>query len=481
MLGPALGWWRRRGLRARLTLVTVLALAGALGLGGLWAVRTTERAVLSGAEHTARQRAESIEPLVGRSREAPARPGPPRSVPGPLPGVAGQPVQILNEDGRLLGASADADDLPVLLDADDTRRARQGAVFTVDTKVGALLVVGAAAREPGGRPVTVLAAVPLSDTLRTLRAMRTWVLVGVPLVVLLLAATVWTVVGFTLRPVTALRRGAQEIATSETDRRLPVPATRDEIHELALTLNDMLDRLAAAGARQRAFTADAAHELRSPLASLQTQLEVALAHPTGQHWRETVGDVLADVQRLSRLAETLLALARLDGNASADPGDAGPADLSTIAVAVAERFERARVPVRVDAPTVVRARAVPHDIDGVLTNLVANAVRHAASRVDIAVRAERGRAVLTVADDGPGIPVADRRRVFERFTRLDASRDRDAGGAGLGLAIVAETVERHQGEVTLEDALPAGTGSGGTGPEATGPGLLATVRIPAAP
>ncbi|WP_433336247.1 ATP-binding protein [Spirillospora sp. CA-294931] len=468
-----LGWWRRRELRARLTLVTVLALAGALGLGGLWAVRTTERAVLSGAEHTARQRAESIEPLVGRNREAPARPGPARPVPRPLPGVAGQPVQILDDAGRLVGASADADDLAILLDADDTRRARDGAVFTVETKAGTLMVVGAAARDPGGRRVTVLAAVPLSDTLRTLRAMRAWVLVGVPLVILLLAATVWAVVGFTLRPVTALRRGAQEIATSATDRRLPVPATRDEIHELSLTLNDMLDRLAAAGARQRAFTADAAHELRSPLASLQTQLEVALAHPTGQHWRETVRDVLTDVQRLSRLAETLLALARLDGTAPAGPGDAGPADLSTIAVAVAERFERARVPVRVDAPTVVTARAAPHDLDGVLTNLVANAVRHAASRVDIAVRVERGLAVLTVADDGPGVPVADRRRVFERFTRLDAARDRDGGGAGLGLAIVAETVERLHGEVTLANARPAHATSG--------PGLLATVRIPAAP
>jgi signal transduction histidine kinase len=236
-------------------------------------------------------------------------------------------------------------------------------------------------------------------------------------------------------------------------RRLPVPESRDEVHSLATTLNDMLARLEDAGARQRALVSDAAHELRSPLASIRLQLEVALGHPERQEWRETAEGVLEDTLRLARLAEDLLALARLDERGGAGPGRQEPVDLDDLVRQTADRYADARVAVTVDSPDPVMVSGDAMDLGRVLTNLIDNAVRHAASKVQVSLR-PGAVAIITVTDDGPGIPEADRERVFNRFTRLDTARSRDEGGAGLGLAIVRETVRAHGGTVHLEDASP---------------------------
>jgi signal transduction histidine kinase len=248
-------------------------------------------------------------------------------------------------------------------------------------------------------------------------------------------------------------------------RRLPVPESRDEVYDLATTLNDMLARLEAADARQRALVSDAAHELRSPLASMRLQLEVALGHPDRQDWRETAEGVLEDTLRLSRLAEDLLALARLDeSGGTARRRD--PVDLDELIRQTAGRYAEARVAVTAHSPGPVTVYGDAIDLGRVLTNLVDNAVRHATSKVELALSTTgtpAPAAVVTVTDDGPGIPEADRERVFDRFTRLDAARSRDDGGAGLGLAIVRETIRAHDGDVCLEDAAP---------------GLRAVVRLP---
>jgi signal transduction histidine kinase len=217
----------------------------------------------------------------------------------------------------------------------------------------------------------------------------------------------------------------------------------------------MLARLESAEQRQRALVSDAAHELRSPLASIRLQLEVALGHPEGQHWPETAEGVMEDAMRLSRLAEDLLALARLDERGGV-PARSEPVDLDEVVRQTADRYGEARL--TVCDPVVVRGDAL--DLSRVLTNLVDNAVRHTASKVEIALTSD---GVLTVTDDGPGIPEQDRERVFNRFTRLDSGRSRDEGGAGLGLAIVLETVRAHGGGVVLEDASP---------------GLRVVVRLP---
>jgi signal transduction histidine kinase len=283
--------------------------------------------------------------------------------------------------------------------------------------------------------------------------------VGTPILLVLLGAASWLIIGRTLRPIVALRRGAEEISGTARGRRLPVPEARDEVHELATTLNDMLARLEAADASQRALISDAAHELRSPLASIRLQLEVALGHPGGQEWPETARDVLEDTLRLSRLAEGMLTLARLDERRR--PARWQPVDLGELIGATAGRYDDALVKIAAVEPAVVDGDAM--DLGRVLVNLLDNAVRHASSQVGVELRATRGQAVITVTDDGPGIPEADRERVFNRFTRLDSARSRDEGGAGLGLAIVRETVRAHGGSVILEDASP---------------GLRAVVRLP---
>jgi signal transduction histidine kinase len=257
-----------------------------------------------------------------------------------------------------------------------------------------------------------------------------------------------------------LRRGAEEISTAQVGR-LPVPEGDDELHRLAETLNRMLDRLEAARSRQRAFVADAAHELRSPIASLRTQLEVAahLGEPPA------LGDLEIEVDRLGRLVSDLLLLAR------ADEGDPGlrrqePVELAALLAETAAGCAGARVPVTVAPDGPQWTMADRGALRRVLDNLAANAVRHASSSVALAVRRSADRIVVTVTDDGPGIPEADRTRVFDRFTRLDDARTRDDGGAGLGLAIVRELVRLHGGTVTLGDAAP---------------GLRVAVALPAIP
>jgi signal transduction histidine kinase len=318
----------------------------------------------------------------------------------------------------------------------------------------------------------VIVAVQVADVVTSQIVLRTSLMIAIPLLVAVLAVIAWYVIGWTLRPVEQLRQGAERIGAGVVGssgpsggdpQRLPVPAARDEIQALALTLNDMLGRLAAGRARQRTFVADAAHELRSPLASMRTQLEVA--RHLGEAG-ELPDDLLPEVDRLAALVEDLLLLARADADAPlpARVDEVGVADLLD-QVVVGYRDARVLVVVG-DSDPDAAVVASADELRRAITNLVDNAVRHARTRVElVAVRA--GRDVLvTVTDDGPGIPPADRERVFDRFTRLDDGRARDAGGLGLGLSMVKEITEQHGGTVTIEDA-PIG-------------GARLRVRLPAA-
>ena len=166
----------------------------------------------------------------------------------------------------------------------------------------------------------------------------------------LLALVTWLVTGYTLRPIAELRRGAAEVTETGVPRDLPVPPARDEVRSLAVTLNDMLSRLADAQQLQRDLVSDTAHELRSPIASIRAQLEVALDHPDGLDWAETARDVHADTLRLARLTEDLLLLARLDEQQLRRK----PTDLSALCASVAARYATARVPVRAEDGGTVR-------------------------------------------------------------------------------------------------------------------------------
>jgi signal transduction histidine kinase len=438
-------------LRSRLLVIGAGGLAVGFAIGGAVLVAVLGYALQRGVDSEALSTAKGVAALVDAG-----------ALPQPVPVSGGQIVQVVDAQHRIRSASIGADRLVPLLSPAELAAARNGERRDLDGSPagvnGPLRVVAVKAGPPGD-PQTVIVARPVSIVRESVDVVRTALLITYPLLIVVLALFARRVVGAALRPVEELRAGAESITggafdearprsaaerSGPVDDRLPVPATQDEIHRLAVTLNDMLGRLSAARARQRAFVADAAHELRSPLANMRTELEVAqrLGDPP------SVDDLLADVERLTRLVDDLLVLARADDA----PGLARKEQVDLVALLreTAEHYSGARVPVTVldGAPqwTVGDPQALRH----VLNNLVDNAVRHAASRVTL-VPTVGGFAVI---DDGPGIAPDDRERVFERFTRLDDARARDAGGAGLGLAIVRELVRRHGGVVTLSDANP---------------------------
>ncbi|MFF7447114.1 MULTISPECIES: ATP-binding protein [unclassified Streptomyces] len=272
----------------------------------------------------------------------------------------------------------------------------------------------------------------------------TAMLIGFPLLLAVVAAVTWLVTRRALRPVEGIRREMAAITASEDlARRVPEPDTHDEVARLARTTNETLAALETSVERQRRFVADASHELRSPIASLRTQLEVGAAHPE----LLDVPGAVEDTVRLQRLAADLLLLARLDAGE-------GPGDKRLDLGEVARREARGREGVTVEAEAVDVAGS-RSQLERVLGNLLDNAQRHARSAITLSVRADGAWAVVEVADDGDGVAEADRERIFERFVRLDEARSRDDGGAGLGLAIARDVAARHGGTLTVGDA-PAG-------------------------
>ncbi len=432
-------------LRARLMAVGVTGVALALALGSLVLYAVLTVTVNRTVDDSAFASARAVAAMVDSN-----------TVPDPLPVSGSQIVQVVDSSGAMVSASVSADRLTPLLRSSELAKALAGERIAVPgARVGLTGNLRAIAIQAGPPSASrsIIVAVPVSDIEESQRVLRNTLLVASPPLVVIMALIAWRVIGWTLKPVETLRSGAARISGSDQDERLAVPESADEIRALALTLNDMLDRLAAARGRQRAFVADAAHELRSPLASMRTQLEVAQHLGEGG---ELAADLLADVTRLSALVEDLLLLARAGGEANKPPVRES-FDVRALLVATANRYAGARVPVTVASGPSVYASTNAEELRRVLANLVDNAARHARSAVSLEVRAEGGHAVLTVADDGPGIPVDERERVFERFARLDDARDRDAGGTGLGLAIVRELVRRAGGSISLQDN-PSGTG-----------------------
>ena len=272
--------------------------------------------------------------------------------------------------------------------------------------------------------------------------------ISVPLALAALAVAVWLSVARALRPVEAMRREAQTITAAHLNRRLAVSPGDDEIPRLATTLNEMLDRIDAASLLQRQFVSDASHELRSPLASLRQLAEVAHGYPEGDAHAALARDVLTEEGRMEELVESLLLLSRIeDSQRSASRWDV---DLDDVVLNEVRRTRREDGPtIDVSGVSAGQVLAEPVLVRQVVTNLLTNAVRHARSEVRVALREYDDRVVLTVDDDGHGIPADERHRVFERFVRLDESRARDAGGSGLGLAIVRKVVEDLGGSVEV--------------------------------
>ncbi|WP_055591537.1 sensor histidine kinase [Streptomyces hirsutus] len=265
----------------------------------------------------------------------------------------------------------------------------------------------------------------------------------------LIAAAAYFAVRIALRPVEAIRVLTASVTASDPRERVTVPATGHEITALATTINTTLQRLDNAAAQQRRFVADAAHELRSPLTTLLASLEVALAYPERTDWPAAATTAARQTRRLHALAEDLLLLARLDTRTPTASPEA--VDLTALASRLTEQYPLTERPLTLtcDGTAPAHAHGNPDEYERLLRNLIDNAARHAAHRIQITIRNQDAWVVLTVHDDGPGVPTEDAERIFERFVRLDDARSRDHGGTGLGLAIARDLAHRHRGTLTL--------------------------------
>ncbi|GAA3799927.1 ATP-binding protein [Streptomyces phyllanthi] len=399
-----------------------------------------------------------------------------------LPDADDNPVQVVNRQGRIVASDEDVESLSVVPsgsertggstpvgdddaddDADDADDAGQSAdppdagevsddvrhaqgTATVDGETDDYQFAALEVTTDQGATLTVYAGASLSAEQGAVGTALTAMLIGLPLLLVTVGGATYVVTRRALRPVEGIRAEMAAITASEDlSRRVPEPDTHDEIARLAETTNETLAALETSVERQRRFVADASHELRSPIASLRTQLEVGSAHPE----LLDIEGAVEDTVRLQRLAADLLLLARLD--AGERPQDAR-FDLADL---VREEAD-GRTGVYLDGVRSVEVAGSRSQLTRVLANLLDNGQRHARERIDVALRTEGPWAVLEVADDGSGVPPEERDRVFERFVRLDESRSRDDGGAGLGLAIARDVATRHGGTLTVREAPGGG-------------------------
>ena len=435
-------------LRARLMIIGLAGVSIALIMGGVAFFGALTYTVDRTLDNEALASAGEVAAMVNENR-----------LPSPVPVSGAQVVQVVDDQQRVIGGSVTADRLTPLLRQNELATALAGEAVRVDglrVGVSGPLRVRAVPAGTAAAPVSVIVALPYGDVLATRTALRNALLITFPLLLGALAAVAWRVIGWTLRPVEHLRAGAEQISRtgrlsgSARGERLPVPPAADEIRALAVTLNEMLDRLADAQERQRSFVADAAHELRSPLASIQAQLEVAGRLGDGG---TLPSDVMPDVKRLTGIVEDLLLLARADADTK-PPARLNRIDACELLAELTRAYAGARVPVALVADRPVMIMVDADELHRAIGNLVDNAVRHARTQVEVAARIDQSWAVISVSDDGPGIAPEDRERVFERFTRLDDARGRSSGGAGLGLAIVRELITRAGGTVALTAPAP---------------------------
>lgn len=433
-VGRAPGWWARRSLRTRITVVVgVVAVVALLAVGRVAGGLLFSAVVRSGDAALA-ERAAAASGAVAAGTAVPLGVR--------VVDLAGAPV-----DGRG----------PAPVGPDAVRRLAAGEPVTVPGPVGTQRWVAVPVPAPDGSPRLVLAARDLVDAAALVAEAARVLALTVLLGAVGVTAAAWVAVRVALRPVDRMRAAAAALPPGE---RLPVPPARDELAALAGEINALLARRDDAVARLERFTSEAAHELRSPIAALRAQADVAVAHPDQASADTTWRSVAREAERLSTLVADLLALARADAG---ERVPARPVDLvDAVGEALARLPEDLTVATTLWAPMPVAVAATPAEVAIVLDNVLANARRHAATVVHVAV-VPAGRWVrLLVDDDGPGVPPAERERIFDRFTRLRP----DAGeGSGLGLALVGRLV----------------AGRGGTARATTSPdgGLRLVVRWPA--
>jgi signal transduction histidine kinase len=434
-------------VRSRLTLLAAVIVAATLVVTGALLVFANQRMLTRAVEESLVQRADNVEADVARAKTGAILPS------------EGDPEdtfsQVVDGDGLVVASSANIASLPAVTGPPalgSERLFRTISAPTVSSQRFRIFVQRVASTD---RARTLIVAKNLDDVTESVGILITSLMVSIPLVVCLLAGAVWWLMGRALSPVEAIRVEVSSMGGAELHRRVPVSEHHDEISQLARTMNALLERVERATDRQREFVADASHELRGPLTRMRSELEVSIARPEGSDRDVTYRSVLNDTAQLQQLVEDLLFLAR---------SESGRVEVHDTAVdlddLVLEQVRElcARAVVRVDAGRVsaARVRGDAHQLKRVIGNLASNAERHAATTITFELFERDGRSELVVADDGPGIPVEQREAVFQRFTRLDDARSREAGGAGLGLAIVHDIVARHGGSISVNASEAGG-------------------------
>ena len=361
-------------------------------------------------------------------------------------------VQIVDASGQIARRSDSAPKVPLIPMHSNTFQGNQVGVPATaddDIRVASVAVDGSKGR------YTVLVGGGIEPIESMTSTVATMLSVTAPVVALVAAVVTYLLVRRSLRSVDVIRSRVTQISTSDLGERVPVPDRADEISALAVTMNEMLSRIEAGHTAQRRFVGDASHELRSPLATVISALEIAQTHPEVFDRTLVQTALLPEAHRMQSLVEDLLLLARADEHGL--PMRRTEIDFDDLASAEVARLKR-ETPLQISANLdAVKVTGDALGLARVLRNLADNAARHAATEVSITVCADVDSVFLQVFDDGPGIPVAERARVFERFVRLDADRSRQAGGSGLGLAIVAEIVAAHDGTVVIGDRAGVGT------------------------
>jgi signal transduction histidine kinase len=451
---------RSSGVRLRSTAAAVLVVATALAIGAAILLLLLQRTLITSVADQAESRAFDVAGQVQEEGET---------------GLARelientrvtQLIQVVNAQNQVVASSSPKGAGQPLSES------RPPSGQSVQDEVGEMplldddspyLIVARGTEFQGAR-YTVVVASSVETQRDTVTTVTAYLLIGFPLLLVLVGVATWMLVGRALRPVEQIRSRVHGIGVEQLAERVPVPTADDEIARLAVTMNEMLDRLQSGQETQRRFVADASHELRSPIASLMAALDVIAADESGRAAPELHEVMQAETERMRRLVEDLLLLAKAD-----DTGlqiQRTDVDLDDLLDIELRRLRASGGPSVEGVVPAVRVTGDPAKLSQVLRNLADNAVRAAHSKVRFTLAEEGGAATVTVEDDGDGVPEEERSRVFERFVRLDASRDRGSGGSGLGLSIVQEVVRGHGGTVEISES-PLG-------------GARFVVRLPAA-
>ena len=410
------------GVRVRTTLTAVLVVGTALVLATVALELRLRDQLTAGIEDAAFLTAESIAGTIMQGTI------PPVIDTGDLDDEF---VQVVDAAGAVVSTTENLGGRAVVAELEDDESIVIADLPFEDGEGDFLVVAVTASTDEGIRKILVGRALePVGESTGAVAGL---LVVGIPLLLVVVGAVTWTVVGRALAPVESIRSEVQTISGDRLSRRVPVPNADDEIAHLAKTMNVMLDRLEEGRDRQRRLVSDASHELRSPLAVIRQYAEVALAHPADSDVEELAEVVLAEDLRLQRMVDDLLLLTRIDEGTLALRHS--EVDLDDIVLEEASRLRASEIDRRIDSRAVSAARIhgdAAH-LERLVRNLIDNAIRHSDTTVTLSLREAGPEVVFTVDDDGPGIAPVDRKRVFERFERLEESRDRDSGGTGLGL------------------------------------------------